>query len=299
MGREYGTMERLLLAANGYVQYIVRFFAPIGLSAFYPYPADNTIPGYYYLTLVIALVIVAIPMVLAVRKHKDADRLLWSIGLYSLMIALVLQFITIGNSTMNDRYTYVAYIGLCFGLASYIGDAIARVKYKTLALSGSLCFIIILAVTAYGRASVWQNSETLWRDVISKYPIEENGKTNLNVKTAYKNLADHYASRQEFDSAFAYYKTIAITGLPDAEVWSNMGNIYVLRNDMHNALKAFNSSLDIDAKNYDTWFKRGLVYMYLKQPEKVVADMDKVLQLKPDHKEAAAFKQQFSNAMHQ
>lgn len=296
MGREYNTIERILFAGHGYFQYLLKFFLPTGLSAFHPYPADNNVPAYYYVTLVVALAVIVLPIIMIIRKHKQAERLLWSIGFYSLMVAMVLQFITIGNSTMNDRYTYVAYIGLCFGLASYAGDVIAQKKYRTVAIGTTTCFILLLAATAYSRAAVWQNSETLWRDVISKYSIEKQGKMNLNVKTAYKNLADHYATKQEFDSAFSYYKLIAATGLQDAEVWSNMGNIYVLRNDMLNALSAFSTSIKMDATNYDTWFKRGLVYMYMKQPDKALADMNHVLQLQPDHKEAAAFKQQFSNS---
>ena len=56
------------------------------------------------------------------------------------------------------------------------------------------------------------------------------------AKVAYKNMADAYTTTGEYDSAFYYLHVLTTAGTKDAEVWSNLADIYVMRKGLSQCL---------------------------------------------------------------
>lgn len=295
----YNLGQRLIFASYGFCMYIIKLFAPLNLSAFYPYPdlASGSLPSFYYLMPVLALAILVVPIALFIRKRSERGReIIFGLGFFVLMIALVLQFVSVGRALMADRYTYISYIGPFFVLAVFLQDYIDTPKYRNLVLGITGGFAALFLLLTYQRVQVWQNSKTLWTDVIEKHPYEFSGTGNdmhlvsTGVKTAYKNIGDYYAGQKMYDSAFYYYNILDLAGTTDAEVYSNIGNIYAIRNDMPNALTAFSKSITYDSTNADTYLKRGLMYAQKGLHEEAIVDMNKVIHYQPEKEEAYVFR---------
>lgn len=291
----FNFVERLIFASYGFCIYLVKLLVPLHLSAFYPYPTEG-LPVLYYLMPVVAAFILVFPF-LFFRKNPGLVREInWGTGFYILMVALVLQFVSVGRALMADRYTYVAYIGPLFIIGVFVHDFIQTPQYRKIALGVSGLFAIVFIALTWQRVQVWDNGKTLWADVIEKYPYEFSGEganrtvVKTGVKTAYKNMADYYAAQQMFDSAYIYYQILEMAGTNDAEVYSNIGNIYAIRNDMPNALAAFSKSIAYDSANAETYLKRGLMYARNGKHAEAIADLNKVIQAQPGNEEAYVFR---------
>ena len=70
--------QRIMFASYGFVMYWVKFFIPVSLSTFYPYPSliDGHVPILYYFMPFVAVAIIAIPLFIAYNKNKFIFRLL-------------------------------------------------------------------------------------------------------------------------------------------------------------------------------------------------------------------------------
>jgi len=56
----------------------------------------------------------------------------------------------------------------------------------------------------------------------------------------------------------------------------------LLRGAYSDALSHFHAAVDADPNNYMSYYKRATVYMALSRSRPALADLDKILELKPD-----------------
>ena len=61
-----------------------------------------------------------------------------------------------------------------------------------------------------------------------------------------------------------------------------MGMNLLARGAYSDALSHFHAAVDADPSNYMSYYKRATVYMALSRSKPALADLDKILQLKPD-----------------
>lgn len=280
--------QRIVFACYGFCAYLFKMIVPVNLSAIYPYPDIQLgLPWYFYIAAIAAPAIIALAVYVLVKKRDELSRsVFWGMGFYLLMLLLVLQFVSVGQAIIADRYTYVAYIGPLFILGMIVHTGMQTEKYKNIAIGAFAVFVAVCTLLTYQRVPVWHNSKALWADVIDKYPYvfdnqEPPNVVEKGVKTAYKNMGDVYATTQQFDSAFYYYNIAAQADSTDAEVWSNLGNIYVFRNEMGSALKAYNASLQLDSSNHETYMKRGFVHDFMGNKNETIDDFYKVISMNP------------------
>ncbi|KAG8273347.1 DnaJ sub C member 3 [Homalodisca vitripennis] len=83
--------------------------------------------------------------------------------------------------------------------------------------------------------------------------------------------------------------------IPQAEIDKHleMGRLFLSKGQLQDALSHYHAAVDGDPHNYLTYFKRGTVYLALGKAKSAIADLDKVIELKPDF---IAAKQQRANA---
>lgn len=286
----YTVPQRLAFAGSAFCAYWLKLLFPLRLSAFYPYPG-LPLPAIYYAAPLLALAIIALPLVTLFRKDRAMFRVgIWGIGFFLLMIALVLPFISVGGTIMADRYTYVAAIGLFF----VAGTALSRLngRPRQVAMAGTIALLVFYASQTYSRIPVWENSGTLWADVIAQYPIGGSAQPGEapGVKTPYKNMGDYYVTEENYDSAFYYYQALTKAGTRDAEVWINVGNIYLMKNRVQEALNAFDTSVKLDDSNGDAWLTRGLMLANTGNLPEAVKSLDRAIELKPGDTQARAMR---------
>jgi protein O-mannosyl-transferase len=237
----YNLLERMQMAAFGFLTYLVKFIVPFKLSSFHPFPAKSQLPVAYTLSLIIAILLI-IYLLLRGRKQKW---LLFGAGFYFITVALVLQFFTVGNAIIAERYTYVPYIGIGIIWFMLIDRALHLQYFRN---SKNLIYAILglqllfFAGTTWSRTKVWKNSESLWTDVIKKYPNESGA-------------------------------------------YSNRGHYFRSNNDYVRAIGDYNKAIELDKNNYRAISNRGKAYFDLGKTEQALADMNRTLEIKPNFAE--------------
>jgi hypothetical protein len=162
----FNVFERFLFACYGLVIYLVKFFFPVHLAAFHPYPDKAN--GFYYLMPLI----VAAAAYLIYRYKTRQNLLRFGVLFYGVNLVLVLQFVSIGAALYAERYSYMAYTGLFFVSGMWLFEKkgnISKAWIATLAVAAVFVFI------SADRVKVWHNSLTLWSDQIKKYPDSPRG----------------------------------------------------------------------------------------------------------------------------
>ncbi|MFZ4520748.1 MAG: tetratricopeptide repeat protein [Bacteroidales bacterium] len=274
--RVFSMFQRMMFASYGFVMYLVKMVIPWNFSAFYPYPRigpGGGLPIIFYLSPLIALVIAG-----AVYFSTRYTRVVaFGMLFYLFSLVLVLQFVSVGSAIMADRYSYVASIGLFFIIAWYVDLGLTEKKGKLYPARWILVGLVTLFSiysfkVAYDQVKVWKNSETLWTDVISKYPQAE---------VSYKNRGNYYGALNITDKALDDYKIYVKLKPDDPRAYSNIGNIFGLRNETGKSLEAYSKSIALDSLNPDTYLNRAITYAKAKQFELAVKDYEKALVLKP------------------
>ena len=300
--------QRFMFAAYGFMMYWGKLFLPSGLSAFYNYPAldNNDVPLIYKIAPVIAALIVIIPLFITWKKDKEKFRLLvFGFGFFIAMIALVLQFISVGAAIMADRYSYLPYIGAFFMITMFFHQWFEQKEKRNIAIAVFGGGSLLLAVVCFNRVQVWENSETLWSDVIEKYPyvIEQTGNVvhvkQVGVDNAYKNRGNYYRERNapgDMDRAFADYDVLVKAHTRDVGAYTNMGNFYGLKgqdanakNDKEQANKMFTKALEMYSEaikikpgNFETMMNRGITWAMMGDHAKALEDFNVAIKINPN-----------------
>ena len=273
-------LERTLFAFYGIVTYLYKVFIPLNLSCFYPYPTlhNDLLPTIYYIAPVISLLLVYV----VVRSAKLTTTLVFGSLFFFFTIALVLQFFPVGPNIVTDRYTYVPYIGIFFILGqgyAWLNERQGKkyVLYKmlsTVVLTGFAAWCIFLS---YERCDVWKNSETLWSDVISKYP---------NTSEGYLNRGQYYTDNDEFDKALVDYDATLQLNPKSTLAYINRGNVYGRRGIYDQALINYSKAIELSPKASKTYLNRGNVYGLQGDIPASIVDFTKAISLERNYLDA-------------
>ena len=275
---QWTMFERILFASYGLAMYVVKLFVPLGLSAIYPYPTVAGVPPGYYAAFL--AVVILLPTILILFRRDRA--VLFGIAFFFINVALVLQFITVGQAVMADRYTYLPYIGLFFALAWWLderpGPRLAGVPMRA-ALG-----VVFLALTAlslfetWKRCDVWQNPHTLWDDTIAKYPNQ--------VFAAYNNRGYSYLSERRYGEALADLDHALALDPRVARVWVLKGSVYAETNRDDSAYVCFDRAIEIEPAFAEALSNRGGIRSRRGDLAGAVADFTRAIQLSPTFRDA-------------
>lgn len=206
--------DNILIASRSILFYLEKTIAPFGLSAFYPYPEPlRTFPTYWYLSP--ALLVGYITLIFLLIR-KNLYPLVSGLGLYLIIIFPVSQILPVGSAFAADRYFYLASIGICLFLA-YLW------KYYENQINSQNGLIILTVLTVswgvmtWRRSTIWEDTETLFLDVIKTYP---------NVPVAYNNIGNVYEVKKEYQTAKGWYLQSVDVKPNYPEGLMNMGVVY-------------------------------------------------------------------------
>jgi protein O-mannosyl-transferase len=213
----FSVWTRLQFASMGFVDYIVHFFAPLKISAFYPYPPGYKVPklsGIIYPLLTIGLFIAAW---WSTRKSKVG---VFGLGFYLFTVALVLQFLSVGLALMADRYTYLPYVGIAFMIAYGSYEWLQTREnplFRNVAIGLGALFILGLTIKTYDQVGVWKNSETLWTQVLQYHPTED---------LALANRGNYRGKNGNIEGALQDLEKAVADGCNRADVYEGLGSGY-------------------------------------------------------------------------
>ena len=263
---DHGLPARLAFAGYGLVFYLVKTVAPVGLSAFYPYPGGpaGTVPP-----AVIAQAVAALALVAAAVRLRSHRWLAFGAGFYALTLAPVLQLVPVGAAVAADRYAYLPAIGLSFVIAHAVGSrgAIAAVAVVALALGGM----------TWARCAVWHDGLSLWNDVLAKHPGVAIAHQNRGV--AREAAGDHRGAIADYDAALA-----AVPGYADA--WANRGVAEASLGDRAASLRDLREAVRLDPTRPNFRFNLGLVLGDIGAWDDALAQLGEAIRLNPRFAEA-------------
>ncbi len=116
----YNFIERIALGGYAFITYLWKAVIPAGLCNFYAYP-QKTGGSLHILFYLYPLAAVAI-VFLAWKYLRKNRTFVFGLLLFIAGIALLLQFIPVGDAILADRYTYLPYLGLFFIASWYVSE---------------------------------------------------------------------------------------------------------------------------------------------------------------------------------
>ncbi len=193
--------KQIYLAAS----YLKIIFAPWDLRLFYPasWPVARLTTG-VFLSMGAVLVILLVFAYLCVRRIKAGFWMAW-------FILFLLPVSSLFPVPMADRHLYLPLIGI-LGFVISLPSEWRKLTAGILILANLFCLPI-----AYGRISLWQNSETFWNRYLKDQPT--------NYYWGILQLANYYQEIRQPARAVIIYKRL-IKYYPESEAgYTNLANL--------------------------------------------------------------------------
>ncbi len=264
--KKYTVIERFLFASYGFVVYILKLFAPAHLATFHPYP--KSIEILVYLSPIIIALLVA-----CVYYFKEKRKLLlFGLMFYFINLILVLQFVSIGDAVYAERYTYVPYIGLCFILGMLLFNSNIKIN-RNLIWGGIAAYSLVFAYSANARVKVWHNSETLWTDMIEKYPDSDRG---------YYDLGNYYFEKGDNEKAIPLFGKAIKVGT-NYKSYANRGLALMKQLKYDEAIQDFNKAIELKPKQDEAFLGRAHAYGDLKKYDLSMSDVNEALKFRESY----------------
>lgn len=254
---------RILHVCYGFMLYIIKTIIPAGLSAFYPYPYPllnsswvlNNTPPVLFICFSGTLIVLALAVIIWLRKLSSSRTIIAGLLFYTATAIMVLQFIPVGRAIMADRYAYLPSIGL-FLIAGYFFDKYYEKKRtRIIAVALLSLFAGILFFLTWQRTSVWKNDETLWSDVIGKYPNDN------RVQIALINRALYYEQIKKYDLALKDNLEVVELNPKDDNTLERIGKIYGKNmNDLTKSLTYLERAYEANPNNLEILKDLGTAY---------------------------------------
>jgi protein O-mannosyl-transferase len=275
-------LQKLQVAGYGFIMYIIRFFVPDNLLAFYPYPeVKEFTEGSFHVILWISLFASAIISAVTLWSIKRTRLYAFGVGFFFVTIVFVLQFISVGNAIMANRYSYLPYIGLSLILAILIAGTVKKTRNTLLFVSG--CFIIMLMVLSIQQVKTWKNTDTLWTNVIKKHPQLELARRSRGK--FYSKMSGIAKSDKEKkileDKAFADFNVAINAGTKSSDVYEGTAIIFNSRDEPGKALLFINKAIVMNPKKGGAYYNRAMIYDALNEKEMAIHDYTIALNLDP------------------
>ncbi len=271
---------RILFASYGYTMYLVKFLFPFNLSAFYPYPELATnipLPSMFYAMPVTAILLGLIPFYFKLKKKENLFRItLFGLGFYLFNILFVLQFVSAGGVIMADRYSYVSYFGLIFMVVYLLNEwqsSNPKLKYAVVGILSGVS--LLFSVLCLQRTKVWHDGESLWTDVLSKYP-------GPGSQIAYMNMGDFYADKGDTANAFKNYNILEGMHTRFPTVYKNLADIYAMRGQTDKALAEYATAISCNDSLYTIYLDRAVTYNKMNRFDLAIRDYGEVIKYDPN-----------------
>ena len=186
--------DRILLSSYSAVIYIYKVFVPFNtlFMTDYPNQIDGHLPIYFYL----APLFIGLIGLLIYKARIFRRELVFGLFFYLITISLVLQIIPV-SGFLWDHYSYVPSVGILFIVGQFFGYIQDRRFSYAQKLKGPLNFILVffvltLIVVTWNRNIVWENSGSLFTEVI---------RLNLDNEAAYVNRGLYFLEQGNYIQA--------------------------------------------------------------------------------------------------
>ena len=267
-------VERIFYGLYSLGVYIFRFFIPAGQSVLYFYPGSSAVSRLVLYFIIPFLVLVLVYLV--IRTARFSRVIVFGTLFFLVNIIFLLQIFTVEINFLCDRYTYIPYIGFILIAAWFLERNKEKgkvMKYLALLLLGLV--VILFATMTWNRCKVWKNGETLWTDVIEKYP-ERNARPYYNLGLAYLELGVQDKSVDEFSMAIRLDRNYY-------DAYYNRGVILLNRGFWPKAISDFTNAIKLNPSDHDAYTNRGVAFVRTAQWDRAILDFTRAIEIDPNN----------------
>jgi protein O-mannosyl-transferase len=299
---EISVYKKALLAGYSLMVYLFKCIIPFNLSAIYPYPEN---PDTLHYIGFVASVLLVISSVYLMKKENNMG---FALLFFLLNIILLLQIIPNTYTLMADRYSYIPSIGIYLLIAILLNPLLKKQKEKKLIWGGIALYSIITLFTTIQRGKVWENSLTLWNDVLEQYDyvpeaLNNRGMVYFLSGNYSKALADFnraieiennsfegYLNRSavlietgDFEQALRDLDKAEKLNYKESEIFQNRGLVFEKLGEFEKAIINFNMAIGLDKFNAETYISRGAIYLNDGNFDQALKDLNDATRLDPNN----------------
>ncbi len=266
----YNVPERIALGSYSLITYLWKAVLPISLCNFYAYPqkVGGALPVLFYLyPLAVAAIVFG-----AWRIGRKNRVVAFGLLFFIVNIALLLQFLQVGEAIFAERYSYIPYTGLFFIAGWYISELFSGVKkpYTNAVLGVSGIYMACLFLVSNDRCTAWYDAISLWTDAIQKDPVHDPGAYNNLGFIYYRRWAtdaDPYVKKRDYDSGILLLnKAIALK--PEfMNPYVSLGEMERGNGQYHEARNTYFSAFKYDSKNPNMYLGLAILYYITKDTD--------------------------------
>ena len=255
----FSLFDRIMFANFNLLAYTGKLILPLNLSSFYPYPIKEAgvLPFYYY----IAPFIIIGLLVLIIRSMKTTKSVFFASGFFVACIFLVLQLLPVGPTIMSERYSYLPSIGFFYIIGVGVNHLIEKRKNLAMPVYGIIAvYSLFLAITTFKRCDVWQDSLSLWNNVLEQFP---------KVSVALNNRGNVYGKEMgQLDIALDNFNQSILYDPNYENAYSNRGIVYCMKSKFDLAIQDFNKAIELKPGYVEALQNRGIAFAQTGQVDK-------------------------------
>jgi len=264
----YSYTDRFFLLTYSIAFYIVKLLFPTGLAAFHYFPAkgESGLPLLYYSSAVFLLATgIALYQVKPVKKV-----ILFGVAFFFITIS-VMMVVPVGNSLVNERYTYVPSIGFFFLLAA-IAVYYIKGSARNVALVLFAMYVLWLSYQTWNRIGIWKDSTTILTDVIEQNPEFYHAywvRGNVELQAD-----DKQRALEDFNKVLQYRPDFYAALLA-------RGDLRLKLQDYNGCIKDLDQAIRIDAQNGAAYNTRGMAYDAIDSLQAALSDYNRAISFSP------------------
>lgn len=276
---QFSFFQRIAFAGYGTMMYLVKLILPFNLSALYPYPvssASQSLPALYMVAPVFALALLGG----ALAMWKKYRWITFGFLFFLVNIALVLQFVTVGNAIIADRYTYLSYVGIFLIIGIGVDAVLSKKSLKSwrMPILGILgAATLLFSGLSFQRCGVWKNSLTLWTDTI---------KQNNQNFLAFTKRGEYFYDKGDAKNALSNFDKAIKLQPKYALPYTYRGFIYLNTKNYDRALKDYDKALELNPNNFRSYNDRGRLHYEMKNNDLALKDYDQSIALNNQYDKA-------------
>jgi len=266
----------LLVQFKALATYLSLLFFPVGQNVIYDFPVSLSffdIRVIFPFLLLIGILLFGIYLFLR-SKGTDCNFRVVAFGIFWFFIAHSIESSIFPLELLAQEYRmYLPSVGIFMGMSTGIFLMFNKLRSREMiAFSVIAVIILFLSVTTYARNIVWQNSISLWEDVVRKSP---------NALKGHLNLAAAYAEKGLIDQAIEQYRaTLSIK--PDFyDVYVDLGLCYAEKGFIDKAIEQYNITLSIKPNDSYAHYAMGCAYYKKGVTDKAIEEFKAALRANP------------------
>jgi tetratricopeptide (TPR) repeat protein len=265
---------RIFNAIISYIEYIKKMIWPVRLAVFYPHPDRNISILYAVISAIFLLAVTILILRFAKNRRYLVTGWFWYLGTLLPVIGLV----QVGQQALADRYSYITLTGLFIIIAWGLPDLLAKWQYRKTALTlSALVIILVMSICTYFQVRHWQNSLTLFQHAL------DSTKDNY---IAHERIAAWLCGQSRLDEAIYHYKRAIEMNPRDADVYLELGAVFVAKGKFDEAVKYFDESLRIKPDFADAHTTIGRALALQSNLDEAVVHFAEALRLDPHSAQA-------------